>query len=267
MSVVTGSAEVAGASLFYELSGAGSPLVLVHAMTLDHRTFDPQVGALAERHRVLRYDCRGYGRSSLPGSVRYAHGRDLVALLDSVGIDEPVAVFGVSMGGQIGLETALRSPERVRAVVTLGSVVGGWTFSPSTQALLGAIAQAVASGGVDAAKIAWRESALFTHARRDPAVRSLVDAMLDDYSGWHWVNQSVLDPLQPPMIERLAELAVPVLALVGEHDSEDARRAAELIAAKAPRAESRVLPGLGHLANLEAPELVTRLVLEFCARG
>src|SRR5688572_15664857 len=114
MTTVTGFAEVPSGRLFYELAGDGPPVVLVHAMTLDHRCFEPQMDALARGHRVLRYDCRGYGRSSVPEAAPYAHGKDLVALLDAVGIAQPVTIVGVSMGGQIGFETALRSPERVR---------------------------------------------------------------------------------------------------------------------------------------------------------
>jgi hypothetical protein len=59
ITTVTGSAEVEGGRLFYELSGEGPPVVLVHAMTLDHRCFDLQRSGLAKEHRVLRYDCRG----------------------------------------------------------------------------------------------------------------------------------------------------------------------------------------------------------------
>lgn len=258
----TGFAEIPSGRLFYELSGVGSPVVLIHPMTLDHRSFDPQMAALAEHHRVLRYDCRGYGRSSMPGAEPYAHGRDLVALLDAIGIDEPVAIVGVSMGGQIGYETALRSPARVRSIVAIGSVVGGWRFSPRAQAIFAGLSAALAEGGVERARAFWRECALFGHTRENPHARAFVDRMIDEYSGWHWQNQSVVDALEPPMIDRLAELEAPILALVGEHDSEDAKGAAALVAKTARRAEMRVLPGLGHLMNLEAPDLVSRIVLD-----
>jgi pimeloyl-ACP methyl ester carboxylesterase len=98
---VTAVLERPGARLVYEVSGDGPAVVLIHGFGLDMRMWDPQVGPLAARFRVVRYDCRGFGASGPfdPG-VPYTHAGDLVALLDHLGIDGAV-LAGLSFGGRV----------------------------------------------------------------------------------------------------------------------------------------------------------------------
>src|ERR687894_2826224 len=119
----SGFAEVNGAALYYETMGAGEPLVLLHAGIADRRMWDRQFEALAERYRVVRFDRRGFGRSPLTDGP-YAHHEDLRGLLDGLGI-ERASLVGCSMGGAAAIDFALRYPERVRAMVLVGSAVSG----------------------------------------------------------------------------------------------------------------------------------------------
>src|SRR6185436_3073968 len=93
----TGYAPSNGTSLYYEVSGEGEAVVLLHGFSLDHRMWAPQVDALAGRYRVVRYDLRGFGRSA-PSPERFTHADDLLALLDHLHIDR-AALVGLSMGG------------------------------------------------------------------------------------------------------------------------------------------------------------------------
>ena len=72
-----GYAALNGTRLYYEVAGAGAPVALAHGFTLDHRMWDEQFSALAERYRVVRYDLRGFGRSEQPTDAPYAHHDDL----------------------------------------------------------------------------------------------------------------------------------------------------------------------------------------------
>ena len=77
---------VDGGRLHYEMAGAGPVVTFLHPGLWDARTWDPQFEPWSERFRLLRYDQRGYGRSSRPEGTPYSHVRDLVALLDHLGI-------------------------------------------------------------------------------------------------------------------------------------------------------------------------------------
>src|SRR5688500_10311922 len=90
-----GFADVNGTRLFYEIAGSGPMLALIHGFSLDTRMWDDQYAALAQRQRVLRYDARGFGRSAVPGSERYSHAEDLLALLEYLEI-EHTALIGFS---------------------------------------------------------------------------------------------------------------------------------------------------------------------------
>ena len=88
-----------------ETTGEGPPLVLVHAGICDSRMWDPQWRSLARRHRLVRHDMRGFGRSPMPPGA-YSHARDLVAVMDAAGLSDAVVV-GASMGGRVALEVTV----------------------------------------------------------------------------------------------------------------------------------------------------------------
>jgi pimeloyl-ACP methyl ester carboxylesterase len=90
-------------------------------------------------------------------------------------------------------------------------------------------------------------------------------AIVADYSGWHWLHSDPRRSLEPPAITRLAEIAAPTLAIVGQHDLADFHAIADLLATQAPAGRRVVLPGVGHLANMEAPDACNEVVLDFLA--
>ncbi len=102
---LNGFARVNGAELYYEATGEGLPVVLIHGSWVDHRMWVDQVQALADHHMVLRYDVRGYGRSSMP-SIQYSHHEDLDGLLNHLKIGRAHLV-GLSMGGAIAVNAAI----------------------------------------------------------------------------------------------------------------------------------------------------------------
>jgi pimeloyl-ACP methyl ester carboxylesterase len=101
-------------SLHYEEAGAGPPLLLIHAFPVGRRMWEPQMAALAQRHRVIAYDVRGFGLSDAPRDpASYSQAlsvEDAHALLETLGA-APAAVCGLSMGGNIALNLALAYPQ------------------------------------------------------------------------------------------------------------------------------------------------------------
>lgn len=174
-----GHIEVNGARLYYEVAGSGPAIALIHAGIADCRMWDAQFAAFAERYRVVRYDQRGFGRSSMPPGP-YAPRDDLRELLRALGIARATLV-GVSMGGGVALDCALDHPDLVEALVLVASGLGG---SPPSDYLRGrwqAIGEALAGAGIDAANELelqlWIDGQGRAPEQVDPAVREFVREM------------------------------------------------------------------------------------------
>ena len=197
-----------------------------------------------------RYDCRGRGRSSGPRGGGYRRGADLLALLDHQEIASATLV-GMSMGGQIALETAVLAPERVERLVLVDPFLADFEFSEAWRGMWRALKQLSRSQGLEAAKETWREGMLFSMEDRFPAAAEALSAMMDTWSGWHLAHTDHY-PYRS-ISHRLAEVAAPALVAVGELDLPDFHAIAERIAAGVPRAERAVIPGAGHVPSLETP--------------
>jgi pimeloyl-ACP methyl ester carboxylesterase len=122
-------------SVWYDVHGEGPAVALVHAGVADSRMWDPQLGSFPRSHKVLRVDLPGFGRSPLEtdpvsyrGAVREA--------LDAARIDR-AALVGVSLGGAASLELALESPDRVSALVLVGSGLDGHDWSEQVESPIG----------------------------------------------------------------------------------------------------------------------------------
>ena len=118
-----------GGWLHYTCAGEGDPVVFIHGFGLDSSMWDPQWRVLAQRYRVIRYDLRGYGESSLPAAP-YSHVDDLLALIDFLGA-APAHLVGLSLGGRVALRVAAQAPAG-RTVLDLGRSGAGRTCLEQT---------------------------------------------------------------------------------------------------------------------------------------
>ena len=121
---------------------------------------------------------------------------------------------------------------------------------------------AAAERGVAAAKAIWGSCSLFASAREIPSVRDELDAMLADYSGWHWLHGSPAGNLAPPVHERLESITVPTLIVDGGRDHAYNNAIADTLSTRIPRATLLRLPHAGHMANMEDSAAVTRALDE-----
>ncbi len=247
-----GFAEVEGARLYYEVAGDGDPVALIHGFGLDARMWDAQSDALADRYRVIRYDARGFGRSSLPTTEPFSHAGDLRALLRELGAT-PAHVVGLSMGGRIALNLALLDPTAVRSLTLVDAALDGFDWSEAWSASFDAIEECAARDGVERAKHMWLEHELFAPARERPQCSAALARMVGDWSGWQLHNETPVTPMDPPAAARLAEVRAPCLVVVGERDLPDFLAIAGLLAAGIPAAQKIVLRGAGHMCTMEAP--------------
>lgn len=269
MSITAATASVAGAQIHYEISGPtpdtatsdASTLVLIHGMGVDHRMWTPQIAAFARQHRVLRYDMRGFGQSSLPDGD-YSPQDDLAALLDHLGIERP-HVLGLSRGGAVAIAFTLAYPARTRSLIAVDAVLRGFDGAADFVDSLKVIWRTARESGIEAAKALWREHPLFDVARRQPDTWVAFGEMFDAYHGWHWANPDPEMAPDPAPAQRLGEIQAPTLVVVGEHDIPAMQRTARALADGIAGAELAVIPGAGHLPNMEAPQSFNERVLEF----
>ena len=262
-----GIAEVNGTRLYYEVAGSGEPVVLVHAFTLDTRMWDDQFEFLAREFRVIRYDARGFGKSAPPNPGEpYSNAEDLAALLDRLDARQ-AHIVGLSMGGRFALDYAVTYPDGLRSLVVINGVIGGWQWSREWLAAYAPIVEAGRRRDVAQAKSLWLGLPLFAPARENPAVTARLKRMVDDYSGWHFVNQNPERAVAPPAAGRLGAIRAPTLVLVGDRDLPDFQRMAETLAREIPGARRATIAGAGHMANMEAPAAVNQSLSGFLLRG
>jgi len=263
MPIHTGFADVNGTRLYYELAGTGHPLILIHGSTLDTRMWDDQFEVFAQQYQGLRYDLRGFGKSALPTDVSYSHPDDSRALLTHLSIDH-THLMGLSMGGGIAIDFAVMYPDVTAALLPVdAALLGGceWVEGRPSSAVIAQAQQA----GLAAAKTFWLQHPLFVPAHEQPAVAARLAAMVADYSGWHLMHTDPGQGLHPPAIQRLGSITAPTLVIVGERDVMDFQRSADLLAERIAGATKVVMPGVGHMANMEDPARFNEIVRGFLA--
>jgi pimeloyl-ACP methyl ester carboxylesterase len=264
---VSGHVDVDGGRLYYESIGVGEPVVFLHAFTLDTRMWDEQVEAFARDYRVIRYDARGFGKSSVPAAGKpYSHVDDLAALLTKLDVARPHLV-GASMGARLALDFAVSQPDVPRSIVAIGPVIGGWPWSRAWLEAYSPVIQAAKRGDVAAAKAAYLALPLFAAARENAQVAARLKQMVDDYSGWHFVNPDPERRIAPAALSQLGKVRAPTLAIVGERDLRDFQLMAEAIERQVANARRLSLAGVGHLPSMETPDVVNRALRAFLPRA
>ncbi|HEX8147329.1 MAG TPA: alpha/beta hydrolase [Pyrinomonadaceae bacterium] len=262
MSRTRGTAEVDGASLHFELAGEGRPLVLLHAGICDGRMWDGQFDALAERRRVVRYDRRGFGRTT-QGAGAFSHAEDLDGLLGHLNLGR-VTLVGCSQGAKIALDFALMRPDVVEALVLVAPAVSGYTYRAAPPPQYEEIERADAAG--DVGRVNELELQIWVDGPRrlpgevDRGVRELVREM-----NLAALNASAGEEL-PSGVEaagRLCEVRAPTLVVVGDLDTPQTLEAADALARGIHGARLEVISGTAHLPNMERPEEFNRVLLGF----
>lgn len=265
----TGFFEVNGTQLYYEMMGEGHPLVLIHGVYLDTRMWDDQFSVFANHYQVIRYDVRGFGKSALP-QVSYADRQDLYELLQFLGIKKTY-LLGLSLGGGIAIDFTLDHPDRVDALLLVGSPVPGYPYEMmfTEQQMQEKIqqqtplAKAIRERNVSAMIDLLMDDPTLMPSLQYPIARQRVREILSEYSfGW------VLDPapkqeLLPVAYGRLAEIHVPSLLIVGEDDDIIPHKSADKLAQDIPGARRVMISETHHLPNMEKPEEFNQIVLDF----
>jgi len=254
---------VNGLRIRCELTGntEGNVVMLSHSLSSSMRMWDPQVEALSEQFRVLRYDVRGHGYSDTPPGPYTLDdlGLDAVGLMDALGIDK-VHWVGLSMGGMIGQNVALNHPDRL---LTLSLCDTTAVLPEDVQPVWEERIQRAREQGMEA----LAEETLgrwFTPAflDQDPPVigevrRQVLRTPVEGYIGCSEAIRRL------NYLERLGEIRLPTLIMVGADDPGTPVSAAEAMHRRITDSGMVVLPSAAHLSNIEQSEAFTSALLKF----
>lgn len=225
------------------------PLLLIHGFPLDHALWDPQIAAFAGQRRVIAPDLAGFGASVAAGPESLdGHADDLAALLDRLGIARAV-VAGLSMGGYIAFALWRRHRERVAGLVLTCTKAGA--DNEAGRAGRYQTALAVEDKGMSVL-VGGMLPKLLSPTAPD-AVRAEVEAMILRQPPAGSIAALKAMAARPDSGPDLPGIYVPALIVAGEADAIIPAADTEAMAAAIPGARSVVVPGAGHLANLEEP--------------
>jgi pimeloyl-ACP methyl ester carboxylesterase len=263
----TGLINVGDAEIRYELSGRGATVVFVHGWANTLAIWDNQVSAFSQRYQVLRYDRRGFGKSTGFADVS-ADPDDLRIMLDSLGIASAYVV-GLSAGSDVATRFAFKYPQRTLALVRLsGPPPAGMPGAPRGEANRQRLVAIARTYGMDSlGKFVYSQLAYVppeeTEAERQRRL---------EMQSKRWAQYSGRDLLDPrpqsgrvPAVQwkQIPALTVPTLLVNGEHDLPTQRMTADSLARYLPNAKKVVISRAGHAANLSQPTQFNDAVLEF----
>ncbi len=255
---------IAGNGTCYKLIGVTGPVVvLIHGLGLNQAMWWKQADALSSQYRLLVYDLIGSGQSARPQETPTLSmfAKQLAELLDELGI-EKAAVAGFSIGGMIARRFAMDNPDRLWALVILNSAYK--RDAGAHQAIQNRVYQAQTGGPeatVEAALSRW-----FTDAYRDANLSVMnwvrTTILANDKEVYPQIYQVLVDGVNE-LVEPQPPIACPTLVMTAEEDYGNSVEMMYRIAGEIPDSKTVVLPGLRHMAMVEAPDLFNKELLEF----
>lgn len=263
----TGFVAIPGGSMYYEVAGTGHPLLMLHADVADSQMWNEQFATCAQKYRVVRIDKRGFGKTTSESGT-FSLRDDLVALLRHLAITRTY-IMGLSNGGSLALDFTLAHPEMVAALIVVAGGVSGQEQS-ATSAEMELFSKYTtleenndSAGLLDFDVHVWCDGPEQSEGRAAQTVRDQIRAMMTETNRNH---QEKLQPqeLEPPAVDRLAEVQVPTLVISGSYDFSGTNGAMDLLARGVPGAQHAIF-ATAHMVNMERPAAFNARVLEFLA--
>lgn len=244
--------------LAYDLVGSGEPLVvLIHGSNLDRRMWDGEVTWLKKEAQVLRYDLRGQGASTYPEEP-FSNHADLLDLLDEIGADE-VTLIGLSSAAQVALDVALEAPHRVERMVLVSPSLRGY-LPDEMPAFFSDLSAALQAQDFKRANEVLLTSSIMSVPL---AFKEHVRTMVEENSRLWTIPFSRVEQVSPPALERLEQIQIPTLVLLGEDDLEAIQAQGQLLEGRLINAGLVEIPGGGHLLNMTSPKAFQKAVNTF----
>ncbi len=258
----TGYIQVDGGRLFYEAAGKGKCTVLLHDGILHHVVWDEQFPVLIEHYRVVRYDRRGFGKST-PPQAPFSHVDDLYRVFMQLHIEKAI-LLGMSGGGALAIDFTLKYPEKVSALVLAGAVVSGYTYS----------GHFLTRGGHIKSLADYRDPEKFIqyfgwddpyeiYPENKEAKKRFFKLLKGNPQNVTGALGYYSKPPERPALPYLSEVKVPALILMGEFDIPEVHAHSGAIEAGIPNAKRVIISQSGHLIPFEQPKAFNAAVFKF----
>ena len=257
--------------LYYEIHGAGQPLVLISGLGYPLWQWHKMVPFLAEHFQVITFDNRGVGQSDKPAGPYTAQmlAADTAGLLDTLGIEKAI-IAGHSMGGFVAQAMALDFPQKVAKLILCSTNFGGPHHVPVTAEAMKVLTD-VTSDALTRFKNGLAVSTAPDWSEKNPE-------MIEEWVKWRVANPIDPAPYQAQMAigfglmpeaaafeNKLPRLNVPTLILFGAHDKVVPPDNASLLAEKISGSKVVILPNAGHFFPIEVAEAASRTITDFAA--
>lgn len=260
-------ADINGTQLYYELVGEShdETIVMIHAGICDSRMWRAQVEHFSQHFRVLTLDLRGFGQSKMVEKPFSLQG-DVVTLMRHLNIDM-AWLMAASLGGKLAINIALTQPELVKGLLLVGPALGGYEYEGPEHPLTQAFEDAEEKD--DIAAICELEMQMWIDGKGrkpddvDPDVRQLVydmNLIALNVPDELWDYEIEDNAPSPPAIERLNEIRVPTLVVLGELDVLPTFERAEIIVNGIKGAKKVMMPTTAHVPNMEFPDEFNAIV-------
>lgn len=261
----SGYKNISGSKIYYEIFGLGEPLIFIHADALDCRQWDNQIEYFSNKFKTIRYDQRGFGKSDIPSDTPYSFADDLDKLMQALNISK-AHLIGLSLGAAEVINFTVSHPEKVFSIVLADAGIDGDGFNQEFRDAVKTPIELAKKGKIGEAKKAWSNLHFLDSSRSNLRVWNLVLKMINDTSGYRWYGTNQPIHSKPLSIERLEEIHVPTLILVGEQDIPDFQRKSLLLHKRIPGSEFLVVSNAGHLSNMDNPFVFNKVVDSFLSK-
>jgi pimeloyl-ACP methyl ester carboxylesterase len=255
-------ATVGGLSIAYTKAGRGPALVLLHGFLSDSRVWKPQLEGLSDAFTIIAWDAPGAGQSQDPrDTFRLQDWADCLAgLLDVEGV-ESAHVLGLSWGGMLAQELYRRQPRRVRSLV-LADTYAGWEGSLGKATSDERLATCLRDSSLPPQELVPKYlSSMHSGSASQEQQEEWAGIMAD----FHPVGFRLMaETSAPDTSDRLLKIDVPTLLIWGDADARSPLSVARQFHDAIPNAKLVVIPGAGHVSNLEAPAQFNAEVRSFC---
>ncbi|MGP0069477.1 MAG: alpha/beta fold hydrolase [Isosphaeraceae bacterium] len=245
--------------------GPGPAVVLLHGFPLSGAMWKEQVAGVGSIYRLIVPDLRGHGASPAPEGVYTMDemADDVIELLDTLSLDTPVVVGGLSMGGYVALSLVLRYPGRVRGLILMDTRAGA--DSPEAAQKREELAESVIAAGNAGPVVESMMPRLFAKMTLEqrPERVALLREVMENTTPRGIAGALRGMACRPDRRGDLASIAVPTLVLVGEEDVITPPIEAQALADAIPGARLEVVSNSGHMAPYENPAIANPVILRF----
>jgi serine-type D-Ala-D-Ala carboxypeptidase len=267
--VKRGFIPVTDGKLYYEELGKGEPLILIQGHSLDNTMWDTQFHEFATKYRVIRYDARGYGQSTMPNeNKQFMHVEDLIQLMDYLKIPKAHMV-GLSMGGFIVLDCiALHQDRMLSGTMASGNIfrTNGpdkpWTFDEIAKR--NKEITELKAKGIDAFKQEWFNALVNSGGTQKDQIRPALWKMIYEWEAWQplhceprlLLGNSVFDKMKN------VKVTIPILVLEGNAPNNHFKNHPAILDLL-PSSQYKIIENAGHMMNMEQPKAFNAAVLNF----